>query len=339
VRIIGTVGDLDRRIVAALQLNGRATWKQVAAAVEATESTVARRGQQLLDSGIVGVTGMLDHLRCGLGISLQVRLRCRPGTSVAVAEALAGLPSTRFVTVVAGSADVAAEFVVPHHRDVATVLVENLPRPHDIVDTEAMVVVRKFVASEEWDTGLLGPDAVALLRPDGGRVEHGEWHAPEQLTEQEFAIARVLAVDGRASYAQIAAAVGVSDSTAARRVESLVRRGCLRFRALFEASVLGFDVEFLQWLTVEPAELENVGAQLAKHGSTRYVSATAGRFNLCLHGVLPGYGDLYHYMTDVVGALPGVRAADLTLQARTLKRAWVRIAPDGTRSVERSDDR
>ena len=50
VTTIGNLGHLDRRIVAALQLNGRATWKQVAAAVGATESTVARRGQQLLDA-------------------------------------------------------------------------------------------------------------------------------------------------------------------------------------------------------------------------------------------------------------------------------------------------
>ena len=149
-------GLLDRRIIAALQLNGRASWKQVAAAVGATESTVARRGQQLLDAGIVTVTGVLDHLRCGLGISLQVRLRCRPGTANVVAEALAALEVTRFVTVVTGSADVAAEFVVPHHRDVAAVLVDGLPRPDDIVETEAMVVVRKFSAVEEWDTGLLG---------------------------------------------------------------------------------------------------------------------------------------------------------------------------------------
>ena len=98
-------------------------------------------------------------------------------------------------------------------------------------------------------------------------------------------------------------------------------------------------MEFLQWLTVEPGELENVGAQLAKQGSTRYVSATTGRFNLCLHGVLPGYGDLYHYMTAVVGALPGVHAADMTLQARTLKRAWVPIGDDGPTTGSDRDDR
>jgi DNA-binding Lrp family transcriptional regulator len=326
-----TLDELDRRLVAALQLNGRASWKQAARAVGATESTVARRGQQLLESGLVGVTGVLDHLRCGLGISLQVRLRCRPGTANAVARALAELPATRFVTVVTGSADVTAEFVVRDHRDVTRVLVDELPRPQDVVETESMVVVRKFSAVEEWDAGLLTPDAAAILRPDGVLAGHREWSEPERLTEQEFAIARLLAADGRAGYAQLAAAVGVSESTAARRVESLVRRGCLRFRTVFETRLIGLAVEFMQWLVVEPGELENVGAHLAEHPSTQYVSATAGRFNLCLHGVLPGYGDLYHYMTETVGALPGVRTADMTLQARTLKRAYVRINADGTR--------
>jgi DNA-binding Lrp family transcriptional regulator len=324
--------EADRRIVAALQLNGRASWKKIAAVLGAKESTVARRGQQLIESRVVGVTGVLDHLRCGLGISLIIRVRCRPGRANAVAEALAELAVTRFVTVVSGSADVAAEVVVRRHQDVARVLVEDLPRPDDIVETESMVVVRKFSAFEEWDTGLLGPDAQAQLRDATPFTDHRTWHETETLTEQEFAIAGVLARDGRASYAQIAAAVGASESTAARRVESLLTRGCLRLRTLFENPVIGLDVDFMQWLTVEPAELENVGSRLAKEPSTRYVSATTGRFNLCLHGVLPGYGDLYDYLTRVVGALPGVHAADLTLQARTLKRAWTRIDEDGRRA-------
>jgi hypothetical protein len=36
-----------------------------------------------------------------------------------------------------------------------------------------------------------------LLRPDGARTGHGEWSEPEALTEQEFAIAGLLATDGR----------------------------------------------------------------------------------------------------------------------------------------------
>ena len=326
-----SVDELDRGLVAALQLNGRAPWRQVARALEASEATVARRGQQLLDSGVVTVTGLLDHPRCGLGVPLQVRLRCRPGAADAVAEALAALPSAGFVALVMGGADVAAELVVAGHQDVARVLGSALSRPGDVVEIEPMMVVRSFAAADEWDPGLLGPGAAALLRRHAVPAGYREWREPERLTAQELAVARVLAADGRASYAQIADAVGTSESTAARRVDSLVRRGCLRFRTVFEAALIGFGVEFVQWLAVAPGELPHVAARLAEERSTRYASATTGRLNLCLHGVLPGYGDLYPYLTDVVGALPGVGATDITLLSRTFKRAHVRIRPDGTR--------
>ena len=50
----------------------------------------------------------------------------------------------------------------------------------------------------------------------------------------------------------------------ARRVESLVDRGCLRFRTVFEAALVGLDVEFLLWLSVDPAHIDEVGERLVK---------------------------------------------------------------------------
>jgi hypothetical protein len=74
----------------------------------------------------------------------------------------------------------------------------------------------------------------------------------------------------------------VSESTAAHRVEPARAAGCLRFRTLFETRLIGLGVVFMQWLAVEPAELENVGAQLAKHPS-RSTSARprAGSTSAC----------------------------------------------------------
>lgn len=317
----------------ALQINGRASWKQIAQALGASESTVTRRGQQLLNNRVVAVTGVLDHLRCGLGISVYMRFRARPGRALAVAESLAEQSTPRFVTITTGSFDVAAEVVVKSHRDVMTVLGE-LEGIDDVVDSESIVVIRKFSAFEEWDPGAFGESATSILRSGGAVTDyaHREWVEPEQLTAQEFAIANVLAADGRATYTAIAARTGISESTAARRLESLVRRGCIRFRTVFEAPVIGFDLEFLLWLTVEPGRIDEVGEQLAKKRSTRYVSAATGRHNLILQGVLPSYGDLYRYTTHVIGELPGVVSADLTLQVRTLKRAWVSIDADGRTS-------
>ncbi len=68
----------------ALQVNGRASWRKIATALAVSESTVTRRGQQLLAERRVAVTGVLDHLRCGLGISVYLRLRARPGKALAL---------------------------------------------------------------------------------------------------------------------------------------------------------------------------------------------------------------------------------------------------------------
>ena len=327
--------EVDQRIVMALQLNGRASWKQVATALGATESTVTRRGQQLLAGRAVAVTGVLDHLRCGLGISIYMRFRARSGRALELARAIAALSAPRFVTLTIGSFDVAAEVVVPSHRDVMAV-VGRLERIEDVVESQSMVVIRKFTAFEEWHPGVFDEAATSVLRNGGGGngYAHRDWVEPEQLSPKEFEIARVLAQDGRATYSTVAARTGISESTAARRIESLVARGCLRFRTVFESPVIGYDVEFLLWLTVEPHRLDEVGERLARQPSTRYVSASTGRTNLIVQGVLPGHGDLYHYTTHVIGELPGVVSADLTLQVQTLKRAWVPIDDNGRPSTK-----
>ncbi|MGW3473659.1 Lrp/AsnC family transcriptional regulator, partial [Saccharopolyspora sp. NPDC000995] len=73
--------ELDRRIVAALQLNGRAPWGAVAKHVGASESTVLRRAEKLTESGRLRIIGVVDVLRCGLGVPVLTRLRCRPGSA------------------------------------------------------------------------------------------------------------------------------------------------------------------------------------------------------------------------------------------------------------------
>lgn len=50
---------LDRRIAAALQIDGRASWRRIASALGEPERKVARRGLRLLESGRVSVTGLV----------------------------------------------------------------------------------------------------------------------------------------------------------------------------------------------------------------------------------------------------------------------------------------
>jgi DNA-binding Lrp family transcriptional regulator len=316
--------ELDKRIVAALQLNGRASWGAIAKHVGASESTVLRRVAQLTGSGQLRVIGVVDVLRCGLGVPVLVRFRCRPGTAGIVAAAVAARPETRYASVLAGSADCVAEVVLPTHEDIGRLVLQGLPAGEHVLESETLAVMRTLTSAYDWDSRVLGANAVNDLRGSEVRpFEEQFWERPpEKLDELELAIIAALGEDGRMSFKELTRQVGTSESTVARRVDSLVRRGCLRFRTLAEPGILGFAVEFMLWLSVLPSQLDKAGQQLAAQPNTKYLSATTGRFNLVGQIVLGHYGELYRHTTEVVGALPGLQAADVTLQVSTLKRAW-----------------
>jgi DNA-binding Lrp family transcriptional regulator len=323
------LGELDRRLVAALQLDGRASWNLVARAAGVSESTAQRRFAALRERRAARVIGVVDVLRCGLGVPVLVRMSCRPGIAEDVAAGLAARPEARFVAVVTGGSDVVAEFVLPTHRHLTRLLHQDVPGVERFTAAETHTVMRTFTSAHDWDTGLLEPEAGALLRPQPVRpFEDQIWESPpDRLSDLELAIVAELGEDGRLSVKELAGRVGASESTVGRRIDSMVERGCLRFRTLVEPVLLGFAVEFMLWLDVEPAQLEAAGRRLARDPGIKYLSATAGPFNLCGQVSLRHFAELYRFTTDVVGALPGVRRADTTLQLETLKRAWVPTVP------------
>lgn len=49
--------ELDKRVVGALQVDDRASWRRIADVIGAPERTVARRGARLLSTGSVVVNG------------------------------------------------------------------------------------------------------------------------------------------------------------------------------------------------------------------------------------------------------------------------------------------
>ncbi|OYO02924.1 DNA-binding Lrp family transcriptional regulator [Propionibacteriaceae bacterium ES.041] len=322
-----TLPDRDRRILAALQLAPRATWRQIGTATGMSEQLVAQRGQQLLADGLVRVSGQVDHLRCGLGINVQTRLSCPPNQVMSVAEQLANDPQTRFVTVTAGGSDIFVQYVVRDHAALPGVL-QRLPPVVTRADTA--MVLRKFSAVEEWDSQVLDADARAVLRPDSGQVryQHQDWTTPETLTDTEHAMIEILHRDGRASYAELSRQLGTSESTVMRRMDSLRRRGCLRFRALFDQALLGYPVEFLQLLTVEPSRTTAVGSRLAELPGSQLVCCTTGDSNLLVFGATTDYAALYDHVGAVSAEDGAVHGIDTLMITRTLKHAWIPVSAE-----------
>lgn len=316
---------LDRRIVAALVLSPRAAWPSVAATVNASEATVARRAGRLFAAGVVHVAATLDVLATSRGVPVFVRVRCRPGRTLTVANALTEWVSVRYVALVSGSADCLIEVVATDNDDLLRLTLVDLPRLDGVDGSSSVVVLRRYTTGVGWDPGLLPPSAVAVLRalrPDRWDRAQPESTVPT-LSETDEALVIALAEDGRMRWRDLAARAGVMESTARRRVAAMFGNGALRLRAVVEPEVLGLPVTAFIWLRVDPGKVDAVARRLSAHPSVLLLCATVGEHNVYGEVAAAGHAQLHAFLTETLGAIPGIRDIDVTLGLRTLKRASI----------------
>lgn len=336
---------LDRRIAAALQLNGRATWRDVARVVDSSESTVARRGRLLLEAGLVRVTGQPDPARVGLGYPVLVQLECAPGDRKAVARTLARRPDVRFLTIVTGGFDIVLELIVESRRHLSRVLLDELSAVDGITATTTEWVLRTFKTSYDWSRELLG-DQRPVDPAFGSELRAGGTDLPDPwpLDATDLRLIQLLGDDGRRTYAELAAALGTSESMVRRRFAALVAHGYLVIATLVDPHVIDYEVEALVWLQVRLGEVEAVGDALAAHREVRYLAATSGFSDLVCEIVLRSPPDLYAFWTEKLGALEGIQRASIAHELGAVKRGYVEMNPvvwddDATQPSQRADGR
>ena len=318
------MSTLDRLIVACLQTNGRASWSAISAVTGVSETTVARRVQQMTEGGIMRIVGILDSFRAGLGMPTLVRIGCAPGMVGSVSAAIAGRSDVRTVTMVTGVADCVAEFIVPDRAAMTRLLAQELPAVDGVRSTDSLVVLRTFRAGQLWEPHLLDRDSTTQLLPQPPPpFEDGSVVIAAELDEVDRVIASALAEDGRMPYRDLAGRAGISETTAARRVESLVSNGCLQFRTLVSPQLLGYGTEAMLWITVDARYLDRVGRRLVEEPSVKHLVAAAGSYHLAGRVALARHQDLYALLTERIGSLPGVRDIDVTFELQTLKRSWI----------------
>ena len=98
--------ELDRKIIALLQMDGRASNAKIAREVGVSEGTVRRRLRRLIEDDVVSVVAVPNLEKLGYATTALIGLQTGPGKSDAVAEAIANLQEAHYVAVTTGAYDV-----------------------------------------------------------------------------------------------------------------------------------------------------------------------------------------------------------------------------------------
>ncbi|MGO2052241.1 ArsR family transcriptional regulator [Glutamicibacter sp. BW80] len=300
--------ELERRIVIAMQIDGRATWRKIARVLHEPERTVARYGQALLESGRVSVAAIAH--RSG---SLVASFTCAPGTVRVACEALAQRPDTSFSYMVTGQSDAVTE--LHYDGDLAEILTMQLPATPGVNSLAVYPILKYFKTIRAWRAEPVSEAQERALTPATGG-ELTEWNPAPGLTENDSMIIEVLRKDGRASIDAISRQVKMSESSVSRRVDWLLRGEQISIRTLVEPALLGFPVEALLWVQTSPHSVEALGQRLRLLPEVRYAAAVAGDAQLIVDVTVRTQKDLYRFISDTEwGEMVQIKTA-MVLSAR-----------------------
>ena len=144
------VDDLDRRIIEALQGNGREAFRAIAAQLGVSEATVRARYGRLTSEGILQVVGVTNPL--GLGYEQALVGIKASGPPEAVADEIARWPEADYVVVTAGQFDIVVEVVAVDRRHLLD-LTNRMRALDGVVSTETFFYLEMWKQLYDWGSG------------------------------------------------------------------------------------------------------------------------------------------------------------------------------------------
>lgn len=323
----------DVRLIRALQIAPRASCASIAAALGVTENAVGRRYRRLHAEGVIRVAGIVDPGALGQSKWL-VRLRCRPGSAAAIADALAKRDDVSWVGLSAAGSEVgfAVRSRTREQRD--DLLGQQLPRTAAVLDIHAAAMLRQFVGGRGhyWAAlqGTLTPEQEAMLGTGEAPFTEAPVVArePVRLTAEDEKLLDVLAADGRAALVDLAEAAGLTPGRASRRLETLIRLRVVHIDVELAAVALGYHARANLWLRVHPSAVKDVGRTLARKPEIAFAAAVSGPYNVHAVAHCRDLDELFEFTSDRIGSLPGLQSMEVSPLLRHVKQAGTLLSGD-----------
>ncbi|MEU6512927.1 Lrp/AsnC family transcriptional regulator [Streptomyces sp. NPDC046978] len=319
-----TLDKLDLQLLSALEIDGRASFSRIAAVLDVSDQTVARRYRRLRAEGGLRVVALRDAHRLGQD-QWMLRVRCAPDTALTIADALAKRPDTYWIGLASGGTEVLCLTRPRTRGDHDDLLLAKLPRTPSVVEIRAHQLLHRYYGGVNgWirKFGVLTDDQIAALRP-GPPPGPG----PVCIEPEDEPLLAVLERDGRATHPELQRATGRSESVVKRRLNTLLASGAVYIDTEYNADLFGHSVAAVLWITAAPAALHSVGEALATHPEIAHASATAGPSNIVATAVVRSTQELYAYLSGPLGRLEGVQHVETTPFLRRVKQLTYQRPP------------
>ncbi len=145
------IDEIDKRLIEALQQDGRQAYTKLASQVQLSEAAVRQRVQRLVEEQVVQIVGVTNPMMLGFRRVAMVGIRTT-GDVTEIADAIATIDEVDYVVIVAGSFDILCELVVEDDDAMLTLLNKRIRSIDGVLNTETFTYLQLQKQTYAWGT-------------------------------------------------------------------------------------------------------------------------------------------------------------------------------------------
>jgi Lrp/AsnC family transcriptional regulator for asnA, asnC and gidA len=143
-----------------------------------------------------------------------------------------------------------------------------------------------------------------------------------KINDTDRAIIRILQMDGRRPYAEIAAELGLAPSTVQQRANRLIEAGVIKIYGVTDPEVLGSTVTATVALKVDGTRMREIAAEIARIAEVGYVVICTGAHDILLEVACQDNDHLLSLISDKLAKVKGVRDIQTFVYLRIVKNTY-----------------
>lgn len=141
-----------------------------------------------------------------------------------------------------------------------------------------------------------------------------------KINNIDYKIIELLIDNGRLSSADIARKIGGITQRAIRyRIKRLIDESVIKICAIPNPKAFGFSVIADVWLEVDSNSILMVAQKMTEFECVSYVACSIGETDVSIQVVGHDTNEIYDFVTNVIGKVPGVRKTTISIVPLILK--------------------
>lgn len=145
----------------------------------------------------------------------------------------------------------------------------------------------------------------------------------------DIKIVNVLFEDGRMPASEIARRIGdISERAVRYRINRMVEEQVIQISAVAKPQAFGLTTIADVWLEVESDKILTVAKKMVEFENVSYVACSIGQTDVSIQVVARDTSEIYHFVTEVVRKVPGVRRTTTYIVPIVLKDVYQWRVPD-----------